>query len=65
MTKPRRNRGRPRSDERDIARAMGIRTYDGQPCRKGHGGERYTSTAACVACVAGYRRADELEQLFS
>lgn len=40
---------------RAIAVTQGQRTYHGQPCAKGHGGERYTSGSQCVACAAALR----------
>lgn len=31
-------------------------TYNGNPCRNGHGGLRYTKTKACVICAREYAR---------
>ena len=42
------------------AAKAGARRYRGAPCLRGHDGERYTSTGACVQCareyVANYRQ---------
>ena len=32
------------------------RYYNGRPCGKGHDAPRFTSTGACVKCVAGYSK---------
>ena len=32
------------------ARALGLKTYQGKPCKRGHSGERYASHRACVEC---------------
>lgn len=45
--------GRPISPARTAARSSGAAVYQGRPCKRGHGGARYTSTAACVDCTAG------------
>ena len=46
------NRYDSAANRRDAA-ASGARTYAGTACRAaGHDGERYTSTGACVACMA-------------
>jgi len=45
--------GRPLSAARGAAREAGESTYQGAPCKRGHAGRRYASTAACVDCVAG------------
>lgn len=37
---------------RKEAQQRGAVRYAGQPCRRGHNGERYTKGAACVHCVA-------------
>ncbi len=39
------------ADARNQARSNGARTYQGQACREGHPGMRYTSNGACVICV--------------
>lgn len=46
-------KGRPADPGRVAARAAGLATYQGAGvCRSGHASPlRYTSTAACVACV--------------
>lgn len=46
-------RGRPVNLERQEALESGKRHYAGLPCRYGHKGLRYTSTGACVDCLAG------------
>jgi hypothetical protein len=45
-------RGRPRNATRDAATLAGFLYFQGNPCRYGHEGKRYTSTGACVACYA-------------
>jgi len=66
--RPRRKRGRPQDPARALGLSQGAIRYHGVPCRYGHGGERYVSTGACVAC---YGRspvavvADEFTHLFS
>src|SRR5574337_1027423 len=43
-----------RSDKdtaREAARVSGKSKYDGNPCKHGHSGLRYTSTGGCVECV--------------
>lgn len=30
----------------------GERTFDGKPCKHGHGTKRYTSNGVCVECTA-------------
>ncbi len=47
-------RGRPRNRARDIALASGAIRFNGTPCRKGHGVERYASTGACVVCMGAH-----------
>ena len=37
--------------QRSAAKAAGLTTYEGAPCRWDHGGERYVSSGACVQCV--------------
>jgi hypothetical protein len=32
------------------AEAKGLPRYQGNPCKYGHGGERYTVTGTCVSC---------------
>lgn len=39
------------SDQRAKAKAAGLTTYEGAPCRWDHGGERYVTNGACVQCV--------------
>ena len=34
------------------AAQRGERTYDGKPCKHGHGTLRYTSNGVCTACTA-------------
>ena len=36
--------------ERMKAAEAGLVRYNGTPCRKGHGTERYTLTGVCVVC---------------
>lgn len=45
-------KGRPANVARALAVMLGERQYIGAPCRKGHGGNRYVSTAACIDCAA-------------
>ena len=40
------------AEAREAAHRLGRRTYRGQPCRRGHSGERYVSTWHCVECHA-------------
>ena len=44
-------RGRPMLPAKRDAIARGERYYRGSPCQRGHMGERYVSTGACVDCV--------------
>lgn len=37
-------------DQRMIAQERGEKTYQGNPCTYGHGGERYVGTNKCVGC---------------
>lgn len=46
-----RSPGRPASPARASARAAGLTVYSGRPCKRGHAGARYVSTAACVDCA--------------
>lgn len=36
--------------------AAGLTTYQGNPCRQGHSGQRYASTRQCTACTIAARR---------
>lgn len=67
---------RPMSPARRVAQSDGRRFYLGPSCAHGHGQEagetqRYTSTNACRACVAGQARPDrakpaaELQEMFA
>lgn len=42
-------------DIRKIALVKKDLLYIGKPCKKGHIGERYTSTGQCVICTKQYR----------
>jgi hypothetical protein len=41
---------------RQDALRRGARYYLGQPCKRGHGGKRYTANWCCVVCSAEYNR---------
>lgn len=38
-------------EARDLARSIGSTTYSGMDCKRKHGGLRYVSQGACVACT--------------
>lgn len=57
-------RGRPQDPQRNAALAANAIRYQGKPCRKGHSGERYVSTGACVACHGVAVTPDEYANLF-
>lgn len=41
----------PRS--RGVAKALGLKQYQGNPCKRGHSGRwRYTANGRCVRCTA-------------
>lgn len=46
------NRSRPKAlpKPRAAAKAAGAVTYFGKPCKHGHPGERYVTSATCLAC---------------
>ncbi len=46
--------GRPPLQARQDAIHNGYITYQGKPCRHGHDGIRYISTAKCIKCVSNY-----------
>lgn len=45
------SKGRPIDQNRAAAKVLGLVRYNGAACKRGHAGERYTSTGACVPCV--------------
>ncbi|MBB5986000.1 hypothetical protein HNP60_001974 [Sphingobium sp. B1D3A] len=49
-------KGRPIDREREAARLLGVTRYVGPMCKRGHDGERYTSTGACCACLNDRRK---------
>ena len=54
---------RPADSNRHAAAKAGARTYQGNTCRRGHDGKRYTSTGACIACMRqGYRASRALSE---
>lgn len=59
MTEPATVTRNAAADNRAAARDAGESTFTGTPCRAArHDGTRYTSSGACVACMAArYRRA--------
>lgn len=48
--------GRPMNAARRAAIDARQRRYQGEPCKAGHDGTRYTSTGACCDCQAGLTR---------
>ncbi len=57
-------KGRPADPKRRAAMIAGAMRYHGKPCAKGHSGERYTSTGACVACLLGERETANFDSLW-
>lgn len=51
MSGPAKRRGRPPCPARAAAKAAGLQAYQGRPCKYGHNGARYTSTAVCITCA--------------
>lgn len=46
-------RGRPKSVERETARAAGLKTYEGTACRNCETVVKYVSNGRCVQCSKG------------
>ena len=58
---------RAKSEARQQAARDNETFYQGEPCKAGHSGRRYTSTAACAECVrakdAARSRRDDFDSL--